>query len=564
MDRNRIIKAIAKANIKADGARTTFDVNKELGRGGNGVTFVVKSPRKELVAKFYVPPDSRDLDHSAFKRFQREMQLTSRVKHPYVVPSEGVGTVQIGSYQIPFYLMRRASGTFRGFVPTVFNLSGLSKSLRAFTQSLQGVSYLHHLGIVHRDLKPENILIFQGVPRIADLGIAHVAPRFVNWSQLTVPKERLMNRDYYAPEQRHGDATKVDHRADIYALGCMLYELISGIAPTRPNMPALKELHKDFALLDTIFNKMTAHSPSRRYQNIDTVIDNLFWALVHIGIPTDAPSSDEDDKNLLVKLLSSTNAANQSKAIEPAMRLGTAALPVLHEQIGNRRLDVAVAAYRILGEIANASSIPYLQAGLYPRRTAKKPQFVTGKHAAAALCNFPPEVRLNVLDSITDEVKAEDIELLIDSLNSQDCFPRLLKLYQEKKFYRDWGAQAGLSLLLRVDEENSWPIAERLMSGDGEFYSFMAFRDIYPHVNVSRKRRIIDHLLERPQSLSSWELPKILNAVSGGKFPKDYVGKVLNRIGEVAEVAFKRYSEREEFVKTLQAAKKQLNSIDSA
>jgi len=94
MDRTRIINAIAKVDIKADGARTTFDVEKELGRGGNGVTFVVKSPRKELVAKFYVPPDSRDLDHSAFKRFQREMQLTSRVKHPYVVPSVGVGTVR--------------------------------------------------------------------------------------------------------------------------------------------------------------------------------------------------------------------------------------------------------------------------------------------------------------------------------------------------------------------------------------------------------------------------------------------------------------------------------------
>ena len=559
MDRNRIIKAIAKVNIKADGARTTFDIIKELGRGGNGVTFIVKSPRKELVAKFYVPPDSRDLDHSAFKRFQREMQLTSRVKHPYVLPSEGVGTVQIGSYQIPFYMMRRASGTFRDLVPTVFELSDLNMRLRAFTQSLQGVSYLHHLGIVHRDLKPENILIFNGVPKIADLGIAHVVPGFVNWSQLTVPKERLMNRDYYAPEQRHGDATQVDHRADIYALGCIFYELISGISPTRPNLPPLKELHNEFSSLDTIFNKMTAHSPSRRYRNIDAVIDDLIWALVHIGIPTDAPSSDEEDKKLLIKLLSSRNAENQSKAIEPAMRLGTAALPVLHEQIGNRRLDVAVAAYRILGEIANESSIPYLQAGLYPRRTAKKPQFVTGKYAASALRSFSPEVRLNILASITDEVKATDIELLIDDLDSQSCYPRLLTLYQEKKFYQDWSERAGLSLLLRVDEEKSWPIVESLMSEDDDFYTFMAFRDIYPHVNQSRKRRIIDHFLERPRALSSWELPRILNAVSIGKFPKDYVRKVINRIGEVTEVAFKHYDERKVFLKHIEAIKKQLN-----
>ena len=304
---------------------------------------------------------------------------------------------------------------------------------------------------------------------------------------------------------------------------------------------------------------MTAHSPSRRYRNIDAVIDDLIWALVHIGIPTDAPSSDEEDKKLLIKLLSSRNAENQSKAIEPAMRLGTAALPVLHEQIGNRRLDVAVAAYRILGEIANESSIPYLQAGLYPRRTAKKPQFVTGKYAASALRSFSPEVRLNILASITDEVKATDIELLIDDLDSQSCYPRLLTLYQEKKFYQDWSERAGLSLLLRVDEEKSWPIVESLMSEDDDFYTFMAFRDIYPHVNQSRKRRIIDHFLERPRSLSSWELPRILNAVSIGKFPKDYVRKVINRIGEVTEVAFKHYDERKVFLKHIEAIKKQLN-----
>ena len=113
MDRNRIIKAISAASIKADGARTTFGVGTELGRGGNGAAFLVRSAHKELVAKFYVPPDSRDLDQSAYKRFHREIALASKVRHPYVVASEGVGTVRVGSYEIPFYLMRRATGTLR-------------------------------------------------------------------------------------------------------------------------------------------------------------------------------------------------------------------------------------------------------------------------------------------------------------------------------------------------------------------------------------------------------------------------------------------------------------------
>lgn len=552
MDRNRIIKALSKASIKATGGRTTFRVGAELGRGGNGATFVVRSVKRELVAKFYVPPDSRDLDQAAFKRFEREMQLAGDVAHPFVVRAEGVGTVQVGSYHIPFYLMHRASGTLRGLVPKSFVLSDLQERLQAFTRSMQGVSYLHHRGIVHRDLKPENILLFSGTPKIADLGIAHVAPSFANVSQLTVPKEQLMNRDYYAPEQRHGDATKVDHRADIYALGCILYEIITGISPTRPNLPPLEEFHKDMAPLDSIIKKMTAHAPIRRYQDIDSALDELLWALLHIGIPTTGPSTHEDDKKDLLRLLKSTNAENQAKAIEPAMRLGVEALPLLHEQIGNSRLDVAIAAYRILGEIGSETSIAYLTAGLYPRRTAKKPNFATGQPAAQALRNYPLSVRLAVLDSIQDQVRPEDVALLVDDIDHDESYPRLAKLYGDKRFYEDWGERGGLSLMLRIDEDKSWPLVEEIMSGTENFYSFMVFREIYPHIGESHKRQIVDYYLDRPQSLSSWELPRVLDAVITGPFSTDYVLECIDRIRQMSEGVFKRYTERGEFLAKLE------------
>lgn len=328
MDRARIIKQIAKSKIKAEGKRTSLAVGKMLGQGGNGVVFIVKSAKRELVAKFYVPPDSRDLDNAAYKRFQREIELATRISHPFVVPSKGTGVVSIGAYKFPFYLMPRAEGTLRQLVPSSFEFKELGMRLRVFTRALAGVCYLHHLGITHRDLKPENILLYaHNTPKVADLGIAHVAPGFVNWSRLTVPKERLMNWDYYAPEQRHGDATKVDHRADIYALGCILYELLSGISPTRPNLPPLSTLHLQLAHIDSMFRKMTAHSPSKRYQHLDEVADELMWILIHIGIPTEAPSSDEEEKKKLVKYLRSTNSATQERALEVAYKLGHKALP---------------------------------------------------------------------------------------------------------------------------------------------------------------------------------------------------------------------------------------------
>jgi serine/threonine protein kinase len=558
MDRKRIIKALSKLRIKPTGARTTFSVADELGRGGNGATFLVKSSKQELVAKFYVPPDSRDLDPAAFKRFEREMQLAGRMRHPYVVRAEGLGTAQVGSYQIPFYLMRRATGTLRGLVPRSFALSGLHERLRAIIRSMQGVSYLHHLGIVHRDLKPENILLFNGTPKIADLGIAHVAPSFADVSLLTLPKEQLMNRDYYAPEQRHGDATKVDHKVDIYALGCILYEVITGISPTRPNLPRLEEFHKDLAPLDNIIKRMTAHAPSRRYQDIDSALDELLWSLLHIGIPTAGPSTEDDDRKDLLRLLKSTNAANQSKAIEPAMRLGAAALPLLHEQIGNPRFDVAIAAYRILGEIGSETSVPYLTAGLYPRRTANKPNFVAGQPAALALSKYPTSVRLGVLGSLQDVVRSEDVALLVDDMAPDESFPILAKLATDKKFYEDWGEHGGLSLMLKIDENKSWPLVEEIMSGNERFYSFMVFREIYPQINALHKRQIIDYYLSRPQSLSSWDLPKILDAVTTGPFPEDYVLESINRIRQISENVIKRYAEREEFLKRLEEVRLRL------
>jgi hypothetical protein len=103
-------------------------------------------------------------------------------------------------------------------------------------------------------------------------------------------------------------------------------------------------------------------------------------------------SSETDDKKLLIKLVCSTNPAKQEQAMEPVMRLGKEALSVLHELIGHRRLDVTITAYKLLGEITHESSLPYLQAGLYPRRTSSKLRFPTAEYAANALLWYSTDV----------------------------------------------------------------------------------------------------------------------------------------------------------------------------
>ena len=559
MDRARIIKQIAKSKIKAEGKRTSLAVGKMLGQGGNGVVFIVKSAKRELVAKFYVPPDSRDLDNATYKRFQREIELATRLSHPFVVPSKGTGVVSIGAYKFPFYLMPRAEGTLRQLVPSSFEFKELGMRLRVFTRALAGVCYLHHLGITHRDIKPENILLYaHNTPKVADLGIAHVAPGFVNWSRLTVPKERLMNWDYYAPEQRHGDATKVDHRADIYALGCILYELLSGISPTRPNLPPLSTLHLQLAHIDSMFRKMTAHSPSKRYQHLDEVADELMWILIHIGIPTEAPSSDEEEKKKLVKYLRSTNSATQERALEVAYKLGHKALPELHEQAGDRRLNVALAAYSIIGELCNKDSLPYLLAGLYPHRTSQKLKFPTGEAAAHALRNYSEEDRLNLLNNVKDIVHSSHIDIIVAGIDPKQSYPNILRLYYDKLLYKDWGSEAGLGLLLRIDADKAWSMVEEKLSETEVLYSFTIFRHIFPFVSKPRQMHLIDYLISRPTALSSWELPRILAAVAKGRFPPKATIKRINQLKELAQSRISKYDERQDFFVSANLAEKKI------
>jgi serine/threonine protein kinase len=87
---------------------------RELGSGGNGVAFLCQATETDsLVAKVYIPPDSRDLDERAYKRFKNEISLISKMQHPNVIKALGSGIIEIGAYSLPFYTMPFAPGTLR-------------------------------------------------------------------------------------------------------------------------------------------------------------------------------------------------------------------------------------------------------------------------------------------------------------------------------------------------------------------------------------------------------------------------------------------------------------------
>src|SRR5215813_10452453 len=168
------------------------------------------------------------------ERFKREVQLSARLQHPHIVPVLTAGEVDgLPYYVMPFVrgesLRARLAGGPMPVSETVSTLADVAKAL----------AYAHSEGVVHRDIKPDNILLSGGASTVADFGIA----KAISSARQSDPGETLTSLGtslgtpaYMAPEQVAGDPN-VDHRADIYSLGCVAYEMLTGQAPFAGKTP---------------------------------------------------------------------------------------------------------------------------------------------------------------------------------------------------------------------------------------------------------------------------------------------------------------------------------------
>jgi len=141
--------------------------------------------------------------------------------------------------------------------------------------------------------------------------------------------------------------------------------------------------------------------------------------------------------------------------------------------------------------------------GLYPRRTSSKPRFPTGEAAALAIKKYPREIRLKIIDTIADLVRAEDVAHIIEGFNPAQTFDRVVALEKAGRFFSDFDVESVTGLLLTIDEDAAWPRVEKSMSQNKDFYLFRVQKEIYPRVNLDRKMAIISHFLAQPSSLSS-------------------------------------------------------------
>lgn len=212
-----------------------YEVEREIGRGGMATVYAARDRQTNgAVAVKVMLAGLGDL--LGAERFMREIRVTSTLRHPGIVPLLDTG--EVGG--APFYTMPLVSGETLAQRLLREQQLPLEEALTIVGELLDALVYAHEAGITHRDIKPANILLSGGRALLADFGIAKAMD--TDEEALTSSGLAVGTSDYMSPEQASGD--RVDHRSDLYSLGCVLYEMLAGRPPfSGPSAQAIRARH---------------------------------------------------------------------------------------------------------------------------------------------------------------------------------------------------------------------------------------------------------------------------------------------------------------------------------
>jgi eukaryotic-like serine/threonine-protein kinase len=211
-----------------DALRGRYDVERQLGAGGMATVYLGRDERhhRQVAIKVLNPELARV---TGADRFGREIEIAAQLSHPNILPLLDSGTIAMGpgAPDCPFYVMPLIEGDSLGDLLARRGRLPLEEALRLTREVADALDYAHRHGVIHRDIKPGNILMAEGHAVVADFGLARALGE---GASLTLSGQSLGTPQYMSPEQITGEKT-IDGRTDVYALGCVLFEMLAGQPP---------------------------------------------------------------------------------------------------------------------------------------------------------------------------------------------------------------------------------------------------------------------------------------------------------------------------------------------
>ncbi|MEM0925735.1 MAG: protein kinase [Planctomycetota bacterium] len=239
-----------------------------VGAGGMGAVFRARQIDLDRIVAVKVLPPQLSSDPRFVERFRREARAMAKLDHPNIVTVYDSGVVEGRA----FIVMEFINGTNLRQAMQAGAIDSKS-ALEIVPQVCDGLAYAHDAGVVHRDIKPENIVLGTGGKvKLVDFGLAKWADRAEWEPSLTATGMRMGTVRYMAPEQFDGDS--VDARADIYSLGVMLYEMLTGEVPMGAfRMPS--ETAGTDPRIDRVIDRTLQRRPDDRYQSVHEFSEEL-------------------------------------------------------------------------------------------------------------------------------------------------------------------------------------------------------------------------------------------------------------------------------------------------
>lgn len=272
---------------------TRYEILEKIGTGGMGDVYKAHDRRLDRIVAIKILKAQYNEESGFIKKFKRESLAAASISHPSIVSIYDVGTEELQGLKVHYIVMEYIEGKTLKEVIQEERRIPEKRSLNYAIQILEALKVAHSKGIVHRDIKSPNIMItHDDRVKVTDFGIARIADN----TTVTATNAIMGSVHYFSPEQARG--SKVDNRSDIYSLGIVLYEMLTGTLPfdaenpvsvalmqVQSKMPLPSEKVRDISYdTDKLVEKLTMKNPDDRFKDASSAIRAIKGILLGRGL----------------------------------------------------------------------------------------------------------------------------------------------------------------------------------------------------------------------------------------------------------------------------------------